>query len=149
MVMKNLKKLLFCLLTVLTAVIILTMFACNKNSAEQYKKFDSFPGYENFAEGVVAIEVYWYSNEPKWIEFTVDDTEQVNHVVDLYANLTMERLERGFYIGDNYYIDFVYEDGAKISVSLHVVEYDGYSYSYQTSTIRDYIKQIGKDRGFI
>lgn len=145
--MKNLKKLLFCLLTVLTAVIVVPMIACNKNS--EYKKFDSFHEYENFAEGIVAIDVHWCSNRSKWLEFTVDNTEQVNHVVDLYSSLTMKRLGNEFYIGDNHYIQFVYEDGSKISVSLRIVEYDGYYYSYQTSTIRDYIEQIVKDEGLI
>ena len=161
--MKSIKKFLIGLLAVLSLIIMPNLVACGNMSenenpdnvpenieAPANREFYSFSKYKNFYDGVVAIEVKW-DIHGSFGEFTIDDSEQVNHLTNLYNNTTLKNIGKEPPAGDNGYIEFVYGDGKKISAGLFII-YDsetGHYYSYPDRTIHDYIKQVGIDKKVI
>lgn len=146
--MKNIKKVIVCVFTIISVIVMLNLVACSENPNN--KKFNSFKKYKDFSNEVVSIEVTW-DLSGSLCEFTIDNAEQIDDVIELYNQLSMENVGKEPTAGDNGYINFVYSDGRKTSASLLII-YDEETkcyYSYPDTTIYNYIKQIGIDKKVI
>ncbi|MDE7162799.1 MAG: hypothetical protein K2O44_01815 [Clostridia bacterium] len=104
--------------------------------------------YKNFNEYVSHIEAAWGSCGEETIYFTIDDSADVEKIVQFYLDTEL-KCDYEFLSGNHCSIKFVYENGDTKNVDLTQI-YDGKRpYNYTDRSIYYMIREIGVAKGVL
>lgn len=135
------KKLLTFIATLVACLFILC--GCEKKSLNNIK-FLEFPQYKDFNGNISVIKVNFDINENKPVQFSIDDIEDINIIINMLKDTTFTKSE-SIYDGNHSNISLIDSLGNTTKISLSQIKYGDLKeyYSYPDSSIYDYIKQVG------
>ncbi len=138
--------------TIITGILtagLFCLFGCNL--LPHKLSFNEFPQYKNFDENISAIEVNWDINESAPLVFMIEDSNQINEIINMYKDTVFIKSSNKKTDGGNHsYLTFIGEN-SETTIFLSKIIYGDtkQGYCYPDSKIFDLIKQIGIDAGVL
>lgn len=111
-------------------------------------KLDSLSKYKNFNENIVRIEVSWGSCGQESIYFTIDDSADVDKIVQFYLD-TEFKCDYNMLNGSHSSIKFIYKNGDSKQVDLTQIYDGGRAYNYTDHSVHNLIEEIGVAKGVL
>ncbi len=138
------KRKIFAGMVVVLAVLVASFCGCAASAPDQMN-FKDFGQYQNFDKALKSIEVKW-DNGGGYTEFTIEEEKHLSEIVKLFNSAKLHKGDSSA-AGDNHSISFVYENAAKKTVSLFCIKQGESYYYYDNADVRDYIRQVGVEKG--
>ncbi len=138
------KRKIFAGILVVLATFVASFCACAQ-SAPENMNFKDLRQYQNFDKALKSIEVKW-DNGGSYTEFSIGEEKYLNEIVKLFNGTKLHKGDSSA-AGDNHSISFVYENAAKRAVSLFCIKQGESYYYYDNAAVRDYIRQVGVEKG--
>ncbi len=115
--------------------IILILSSCKKS----INYITDIPEYKKLTKEVDKIEVQYDTNDGYTFDFTIDDQDELNEIMDLILNT---KLEKSTIMDGGHTVLYIYKDSKVYRVSVSSVGYKDLVYAFETSGLYYKIEEI-------